>query len=135
MAKRLILGKKGSDYGLFISEPSTEVDSITNVKDFAFTTSNSNFKGNFMQVKNINENNPASNTVSATVSSDTNNVSSNAGSTIFVGTGGDFVPYGSSSTGTGNTAMNKANSFTNRGLTYVKTGDSFSITALSNIFL
>ena len=135
MAKRLILGKKGSDYGLFVSEPGTEVDSITNVKDFAFTTSDSNYKGNFFMVKNINENNPASNTVSASVSSDTNNVTSNAGNTIFVGSGGDFVPYGSSSAGTGNTGMNKANTFTNRGLTYVKTGDSFTITALSNIFI
>ena len=135
MAKRLILGKKGSDYGLFVSEPGTEVDSITNVKDFAFTTNDSDYKGNFFMVKNINENNPASTTVTASVSSDTNNVSSNAGSTIFVGSGGDFVPYGSSSAGTVNTAMNKANTFTNRGLTYVKTGDSFNITALSNIFL
>ena len=57
MAKRLILGKKGSDYGLFVSDPGTNVDSITNVKDFAFTTSDSGYKGNFLMQKNINENN------------------------------------------------------------------------------
>ena len=48
MAKRLILGKNGSDYGLFVSEPGTNVDTITNVKDFAFTTSDSGYKGNFL---------------------------------------------------------------------------------------
>ena len=48
MARRLILGKKGSDYGLFISEPGTDVASITNVKDFSFTTSDSGYKGNFL---------------------------------------------------------------------------------------
>ena len=53
MAKRVILGKKGSDFGLFVSEPGEEVDSITNVKDFSFTTSDSDYKGNFlMQKKN-----------------------------------------------------------------------------------
>ena len=135
MAKRLILGKKGSDYGLFVSEPGTEVDSITNVKDFAFTTSNSNFKGNFMQVKNINENNAASTTVTATVSADSSAVTSNTGNTLFIATGGDFVALGNSSSGTGAVTLSKANTFTNRGLTYVKTGNSFNITALSNIFL
>ena len=135
MAKRLILGKKGSDYGLFVSEPGTEVDSITNVKDFSFTTSNSNFKGNFMQVKNINENNAASTTVTATVSADSSAVTSNTGNTLFIATGGDFVALGNSSSGTGAVTLSKANTFTNRGLTYVKTGNSFNITALSNIFL
>ena len=135
MAKRLILGKKGSDYGLFVSEPGTEVDSITNVKDFSFTTSNSNFKGNFMQVKNINENNAASTTVTATVSADSSAVTSNTGNTLFIATGGDFIALGNSSSGTGAVTLSKANTFTNRGLTYVKTGNSFNITALSNIFL
>ena len=135
MAKRLILGKKGSDYGLFVSEPGTEVDSITNVKDFSFTTSNSNFKGNFMQVKNINENNAASTTITATVSADSSAVTSNTGNTLFIATGGDFVALGNSSSGTGAVTLSKANTFTNRGLTYVKTGNAFNITALSNIFL
>lgn len=135
MAKRLILGKKGSDYGLFVSEPGTEVDSITNVKDFSFTTSDSDFKGNFFMQKNINENNPASTTVTATVTSDSSSVTSNAGNTLFVATGGDFVAAGNSSSGTGAVTLSKANTFTNRGLTYVKTGNSFTITALSNIFI
>ena len=102
MAKRLILGKKGSDYGLFVSEPGTNVDSITNVKDFAFTTSDSGYKGNFLMQKNINENNPASTSVTATVTSDS--------------------------------SLSKANTFQNRGIDYVKTSDSFKVTALSNIF-
>ena len=135
MAKRLILGKKGSDYGLFVSEPGTNVDSITNVKDFAFTTSDSSYKGNFFMQKNINENNPASSTVTATVTSDSTSVTSNKGNTIFVGTGGDFVPFGTSSSGTGATTLSKANTFTNRGVTYLKTTDSFKVTALGNIFL
>ena len=134
MAKRLILGKNGSDYGLFVSEPGTNVDTITNVKDFAFTTSDGTYKGNFLMQKNINENNPASNTVSATVTSDSSSVTSNAGNTIFVGTGGDFVPFGNSTTGTGAVTLSKANTFDNRGITYVKTGDSFKVTALGNIF-
>ena len=134
MAKRLILGKNGSDYGLFVSEPGTNVDTITNVKDFAFTTSDGTYKGNFLMQKNINENNPASTTVTATVTSDSSSVTSNAGNTIFVGTGGDFVPFGNSTTGTGAVTLSKANTFTNRGLTYVKTSDSFKVTALSNIF-
>ena len=134
MAKRLILGKKGSDYGLFVSEPGTNVDSITNVKDFAFTTSDSSYKGNFFMQKNINENNPASSTVTATVTSDSTSVTSNKGNTIFVGTGGDFVPFGNSTTGTGAVTLSKANTFDNRGITYVKTGDSFKVTALGNIF-
>lgn len=134
MAKRLILGKKGSDYGLFVSEPGTNVDSITNVKDFAFTTSDSGYKGNFLMQKNINENNPASTTNTATVTSDSSSVTSNPGNTIFVGTGGDFVPFGNSSSGTGAVTLSKANTFQNRGLSYLKTSDSFKVTALSNIF-
>ena len=134
MAKRLILGKNGSDYGLFVSEPGTNVDTITNVKDFAFTTSDGTYKGNFLMQKNINENNPASNTVTATVTSDSTSVTSNAGNTIFVGTGGDFVPFGNSTTGTGAVTLSKANTFQNRGIDYVKTSDSFKVTALSNIF-
>lgn len=135
MAKRVILGKKGSDYGLFVSEPGTNVDSITNVKDFAFTTSDSAYKGNFLYQKNVNENNPASNTVTGTLSSDSNNVTSNPGNTIFVASGGDFVPLGTSSGGTGNTGMNKATTFTNRSITYTKTSASFEVTALGNFFL
>ena len=135
MAKRVILGKIGSDYGLFVSEPGTDVDSITNVKDFAFTTSDSGYKGNFLYQKNVNEDNPASNTVTGTLSSDSNNVTSNSGNTIFVATGADFVPLGTSSGGTGNTAMNKANTFSNRGISYTKTSSSFSVTALGNFFL
>ena len=134
MAKRLILGKNGSDYGLFVSEPGTNVDTITNVKDFAFTTSDGTYKGNFLMQKNINENNPASNTVTATVTSDSTSVTSNKGNTIFVGTGGDFVPFGNSTTGTGAVTLSKANTFQNRGIDYVKTSDSFKVTALSNIF-
>ena len=134
MAKRLILGKNGSDYGLFVSEPGTNVDTITNVKDFAFTTSDGTYKGNFLMQKNINENNPASSTVTATVTSDSTSVTSNKGNTIFVGTGGDFVPFGNSTTGTGAVTLSKANTFDNRGITYVKTGDSFKVTALGNIF-
>ena len=134
MAKRLILGKNGSDYGLFVSEPGTNVDTITNVKDFAFTTSDGTYKGNFLMQKNINENNPASNTVSATVTSDSSSVTSNAGNTIFVGTGGDFVPFGNSTTGTGAVTLSKGNTFQNRGLSYLKTSDSFKVTALGNIF-
>lgn len=134
MAKRLILGKNGSDYGLFVSEPGTNVDTITNVKDFAFTTSDGTYKGNFLMQKNINENDPSSNTVSATVTSDSSSVTSNKGNTIFVGTGGDFVPFGNSTTGTGAVTLSKANTFDNRGITYVKTSDSFKVTALSNIF-
>jgi len=134
MAKRLILGKKGSDYGLFVSEPGTNVDSITNVKDFAFTTSDSSYKGNFLMQKNINENNPASSTVTATITSDSTSVTSNKGNTIFVGTGGDFVAFGNSTSGTGAITLSKANTFQNRGLSYLKTSDSFKVTALGNIF-
>ena len=134
MAKRLILGKNGSDYGLFVSEPGTNVDTITNVKDFAFTTSDGTYKGNFLMQKNINENNPASSTVSATVTADSSSVTSNAGNTLFVAAGGDFVAFGNSTSGTGAVTLSKANTFTNRGLTYVKTSDSFKVTALSNIF-
>ena len=134
MAKRLILGKKGSDYGLFVSEPGTNVDSITNVKDFAFTTSDSGYKGNFLMQKNINENNPASTTNTATVTSTSTSVTSNPGNTIFVGTGGDFIPFGTSSSGTGSVTLSKASTFQNRGLSYLQTSDSFKVTALSNIF-
>lgn len=134
MAKRLILGKNGSDYGLFVSEPGTNVDTITNVKDFAFTTSDSTYKGNFLMQKNINENNPASTTVTATVTSDSSSVTSNKGNTLFIATGGDFVAFGNSTTGTGAVTLSKANTFDNRGITYVKTGDSFKVTALGNIF-
>ena len=134
MAKRLILGKNGSDYGLFVSEPGTNVDSITNVKDFAFTTSDSSYKGNFLMQKNINENNPASSTVTATITSDSTSVTSNKGNTIFVGTGGDFVAFGNSTSGTGAITLSKANTFQNRGLSYLKTSDSFKVTALGNIF-
>ena len=84
--------------------------------------------------KNINENDPSSNTVTATVTSDSTSVTSNAGNTIFVGTGGDFVPFGNSTTGTGAVTLSKANTFQNRGIDYVKTSDSFKVTALSNIF-
>ena len=77
MARRVILGKNGSDYGLFVSEPGTNVDSITNVKDFAFTTSG----------------------------------------------------------GTGNTGMNKASTFSNRGISYLKTSSTFKVTAMGNFFL
>ena len=135
MAKRLILGKNGSDYGLFVSEPGTNVDTITNVKDFAFTTSDGTYKGNFLMQKNINENNPASNTVSATVTSDSSAVTSNKGNTVFVATGGDSVASGNSASGTGAVTLSKANTFTNRGITYLKTTDSFKVTALGNIFL
>ena len=92
MAKRLILGKKGSDFGLFVSEPGTDVGSITNVKDFAFTTSDSAYKGNFLYQKNVNENDPTSNAVTGTLSNDSNNVTSNPGNTIFVALLG--MPHG-----------------------------------------
>ena len=134
MAKRLILGKKGSDYGLFVSEPGTNVDSITNVKDFSFTTSDSTYKGNFLMIKNINENNPASSTVTATITSTSTSVTSNAGNTLFVATGGDFVAAGNSSSGTGAVTLSKASTFQNRGISYLQTSDSFSVTALGNIF-
>jgi len=135
MAKRLILGKNGSDYGLFVSEPGINVDSITNVKEFAFTTSDSTYKGNFLMIKNINENNAASTTVTATVSADSSAVTSSKGDTIFVATGGDFVAAGNSSSGTGAVTLSKASTFQNRGISYLKTSDSFSVTALGNIFL
>jgi|TARA_R110001606_G_scaffold376543_1_gene535262 hypothetical protein len=135
MAKRLILGKKGSDFGLFVSEPGTDVGSITNVKDFAFTTSDSAYKGNFLYQKNVNENDPTSNAVTGTLSNDSNNVTSNPGNTIFVASGGDFVPLGTSSGGTGNTGMNKATTFTNRGISYLKTSSTFKVTAMGNFFL
>jgi len=135
MARRLILGKNGSDYGLFVSEPSTDVGSITNVKDFSFTTSDSGYKGNFLMIKNINENNAASTTVTATVSGDSSAVTSSKGDTLFVATGGDFVAAGNSSSGTGAVTLSKASTFQNRGISYLKTSDSFTVTALGNIFL
>lgn len=135
MARRLILGKNGSDYGLFVSEPGTDVGSITNVKDFSFTTSDSGYKGNFLMIKNINENNAASTTVTATVSGDSSAVTSSKGDTLFVATGGDFVAAGNSSSGTGAVTLSKASTFQNRGISYLKTSDSFSVTALGNIFL
>ena len=134
MAKRLILGKKGSDYGLFVSEPGTNVDSITNVKDFSFTTSDSTYKGTFFMMKNVNENNPASSTVTATVTSDSSAITSNKGNTLFIATGGDFVAAGNSSSGTGAVTLSKASTFQNRGISYLQTSDSFSVTALGNIF-
>lgn len=135
MARRLILGKKGSDYGLFVSEPGTDVASITNVKDFSFTTSDSGYKGNFLMIKNINENNPASTTVSAEISNDSTSLTSSAGDTLFVATGGDAVPLGNSSSGTGAITVAKANTFSNRGLTYLKTSSTFKVTAMGNFFL
>ena len=134
MAKRLILGKKGSDYGLFVSEPGTNVDSITNVKDFAFTTSDSGYKGNFLMQKNINEDNSASSTVNATITSDSTTLSTNKGNTLFVATGADFVSL-SERTNQSTITMSKANTFSNRGLTYLKTSESFKVTALGDFFL
>ena len=58
------------------------------MKDFAFTTSDSGYKGNFLMQKNINENNPASTTNTATITSDSSSVTSNAGNTLFVAAGG-----------------------------------------------
>ena len=136
MAKRLILGENSAgDYGLFVSKPGFDVGSGTNVKELAFTTSDSTLKGNFLMQKNINENNPASNTVTATVTSDSSSVTSNAGETIFVATGADSIAFGTSTTGTGAVTLSKSNTFTNRGISYDKTSDSFTVTALSNIFL
>tara|TARA_R110002074_G_C12426107_1_gene656388 strand:+ start:164 stop:571 length:408 start_codon:yes stop_codon:yes gene_type:complete len=135
MARRLILGKKGSDYGLFVSEPGTDVASITNIKDFSFTTSDSGYKGNFLMIKNINENNPASTTVSAEISSDSTSLTSSTGDTLFVATGADAVPLGNSSSGTGAISIAKANTFTNRGTSYLKTSSTFKVTAMGNFFL
>ena len=135
MAKRLILGENSDgDYGLFVSKPGSDVGTGTNVKELAFTTSDSSYKGNFLMQKNINENNPASSTVTATITSDSTSVTSNKGNTIFVGTGGDFIPFGNSSSGTGAVTLSKANTFSNRGITYLKTSNNFTVTALSNIF-
>lgn len=135
MARRLILGKKGSDFGLFVSEPGTDVGSITNVKEFSFTTSDSGYKGNFLMIKNINENDAASTTVTATVSGDSSAVTSSKGDTLFVATGGDFVAAGNSSSGTGAVTLSKTSTYTNRGLTYNKSSASFDVTALGNFFL
>lgn len=136
MAKRVILGRNSAgDYGLFVSKPGNDVGTGTNIEELAFTTSDSTLKGNFLMQKNINENNPASNTVTATITADSTSVTSNKGNTIFVATGGDFLASNTSSTGTGAATISKANTFTNRGVTYVKTTDSFKVTALGNIFL
>ena len=136
MAKRVILGENSAgDYGLFVSKPGFDVGTGTNVTELAFTTSDSIFKGNFLMQKNINENNPASNTVSATVTSDSSAVTSNKGNTIFVATGADSIASGNSTSGTGAVTLSKLNTFTNRGITYLKTTDSFKVTALGNIFL
>ena len=136
MPKRVILGENSAgDYGLFVSKPGFDVGTGTNVAELAFTTSDSTFKGNFLMQKNINENNPASNTVSTTVTSDSSAVTSNKGNTVFVATGGDSVASGNSASGTGAVTLSKANTFTNRGITYLKTTDSFKVTALGNIFL
>ena len=38
MAKRVLLGKKGSDYGLFISKPGVDVTTTTSPKDLLFNS-------------------------------------------------------------------------------------------------
>ena len=135
MANRVILGQKGSNFGLFVSKPGKNVVTSTNIKDLAFNTGTSSVKGNFLMQKNINENNPASNTVTATITSDSTSVTSNTGSAIFVATGGDSIGVGTSSTGTGAVTISKDNTFTNRGVTYVKTSNNFQVTALNNFFV
>jgi hypothetical protein len=73
--------------------------------------------------------------VTATVSGDSSAVTSSKGDTLFVATGGDFVAAGNSSSGTGAVTLSKTSTFQNRGISYLKTSDSFSITALGNFFL
>ena len=84
--------------------------------------------------KNINEDNSASNTVNATITSDSTTLSTNKGNTLFVATGADFVSL-SERTNEATITMNKANTFSNRGLTYLKTSESFKVTALGDFFL
>lgn len=135
MAKRLILGENSAgDYGLFVSKPGFDVGTGTNVKELAFTTSDSTFLGNFLMQKNINEDNSASSTVSATITSDSTTLSTNKGNTLFVATGADFVSL-SERTNESTITMSKANTFSNRGLTYLKTSESFKVTALGDFFL
>ena len=135
MAKRLILGENSAgDYGLFVSKPGFDVGTGTNVKELAFTTSDSTFLGNFLMQKNINEDNSASSTVSATITSDSTTLSTNKGNTLFVATGADFVSL-AERTNESTITMSKANTFTNRGLTYLKTSESFKVTALGDFFL
>ena len=135
MAKRLILGENSAgDYGLFVSKPGFDVGTGTNVKELAFTTSDSTFLGNFLMQKNINEDNSASSTVNATITSDSTTLSTNKGNTLFVATGADFVSL-SERTNEATITMSKANTFTNRGLTYLKTSESFKVTALGDFFL
>ena len=135
MAKRLILGENSAgDYGLFVSKPGFDVGTGTNVKELAFTTSDSTFLGNFLMQKNINEDNSASSTVSATITSDSTTLSTNKGNTLFVATGADFVSL-SERTNQSTITMSKANTFSNRGLTYLKTSESFKVTALGDFFL
>ena len=135
MAKRLILGENSAgDYGLFVSKPGFDVGTGTNVKELAFTTSDSTFLGNFLMQKNINEDNSASSTVNATITSDSTTLSTNKGNTLFVATGADFVSL-AERTNEATITMSKANTFTNRGLTYLKTSGSFKVTALGDFFL
>tara|TARA_R100000734_G_C3238432_1_gene43934 strand:+ start:47 stop:457 length:411 start_codon:yes stop_codon:yes gene_type:complete len=135
MAKRLILGENSAgDYGLFVSKPGFDVGTGTNVKELAFTTSDSTFLGNFLMQKNINEDNSASSTVNATITSDSTTLSTNKGNTLFVATGADFVSL-AERTNESTITMSKANTFTNRGLTYLKTSESFKVTALGDFFL
>ena len=135
MAKRLILGENSAgDYGLFVSKPGFDVGTGTNVKELAFTTSDSTFLGNFLMQKNINEDNSASSTVSATITSDSTTLSTNKGNTLFVATGADSVSL-AERTNQSTITMSKANTFTNRGITYLKTSESFKVTALGDFFL
>ena len=135
MAKRLILGENSAgDYGLFVSKPGFDVGTGTNVKELAFTTSDSTFLGNFLMQKNINEDNSASSTVNATITSDSTTLSTNKGNTLFVATGADFVSL-AERTNESTITMSKANTFTDRGLTYLKTSESFKVTALGDFFL
>lgn len=136
MANRTLLGKKGSNYGLWVSKPNIDVTSDTNTGNFLFQTSTAStnkFFGTVFAFAPVSGTDAAS---TAVVSSDITSDSTSAATSNFGGkktilsVGDDFIPLGEVSGTSGSATISKANTFTNRGLTYNKTGLDFNFVVM-----
>jgi len=141
MARRIVLGKRGSDYGLFVSKANKDVtDTSLHEDDLIFSTSGS--VDEYLQFTPIGNTSSSTTDDTATITG----VGASATPTISVpdldfqklvifqteGTG--YVPLATSTGGATSTTVTKPATFSNGGITNTNQSSNYKFAAIGDIF-
>lgn len=141
MANRVLIGKRGSEYGLFVSKAGTDVTNASLAEDnLMFSTSSSSID-EFLQFPAVGNTAASTSTTTATTGSvgATGTATYLAGDLdyskiTYVGISDAYVPEGSLTGGSTSTTVTKPSTFTNSGITNNNIADDIQYFALTDIF-